>query len=162
MKHQRIPVYKNRWYFSLLCHVPRITELTELELILIIELWQKSVMELIFQIFKKCMCHYVCGLGQCNWYSNLLQAGWSGDRILVGGEIFRICPDRPWGPCDLLYNGYRVFPRGKASRAWRWPPTPSSVEVKVRVELNLYSPSGPSWPVLGWTLPLSFMCHIYG
>jgi hypothetical protein len=32
--------------------------------------------------------------------------------------------------------------------------TSSSVEVKERVELYLYSPSGPSWPVLGWTLPL--------
>ena len=26
---------------------------------------------------------------------------------------------------------------------------PSSAEVKERVELYLYSPSGPSWPVLG-------------
>jgi len=33
-------------------------------------------------------------------------------------------------------------------------PTPSSSEVKEEVELYLYSPSGPSWPVLGWTLPL--------
>jgi len=31
---------------------------------------------------------------------------------------------------------------------------PSSAEVKERVELYLYSPSEPSWPVLGWTLPL--------
>jgi hypothetical protein len=23
-----------------------------------------------------------------------------------GGEIFRTCPDRPWGPPSLLYNGY--------------------------------------------------------
>ena len=29
------------------------------------------------------------------------------------GEIFRTCPDRPWGPTSLLYNGYRVFPGGK-------------------------------------------------
>ena len=32
---------------------------------------------------------------------------------LGGGEIFRTCPDRPWGPPSLLYNGYRFFPRGK-------------------------------------------------
>ena len=25
------------------------------------------------------------------------------------GEIFRTCPDRPWGPPSLPYNGYRVF-----------------------------------------------------
>ena len=42
-----------------------------------------------------------------------LRAGRSGDRILVGGEIFGACPDRPWGPPSLLYNGYRVFPGGK-------------------------------------------------
>ena len=29
------------------------------------------------------------------------------------GEVFRTCPDRPWGPPSLLYNGYRVFPGGK-------------------------------------------------
>jgi len=33
------------------------------------------------------------------------------------------------------------------------PPT-SRAEVKERVELYLYSPSGPSWPVQGKTLPL--------
>jgi hypothetical protein len=32
-------------------------------------------------------------------------------------------------------------------------PPQSSAEVKERVQLYLYSPSGPSWPVLGWTLP---------
>jgi len=30
-----------------------------------------------------------------------------------GGEIFRTCIDRPWGPPSLLYNEYRVFPGGK-------------------------------------------------
>jgi hypothetical protein len=29
------------------------------------------------------------------------------------GEMFRACPDRPWGPPSPLYNGYRVFPGGK-------------------------------------------------
>jgi hypothetical protein len=36
-----------------------------------------------------------------------------------GGEIFHTCPDRPWGPPNLLNNGYRVFPGGKAAGAWR-------------------------------------------
>ena len=36
-----------------------------------------------------------------------------------GGEIFRNCPDQPWGPPSLLYNGYRVFAGGKAAGAWR-------------------------------------------
>jgi hypothetical protein len=36
-----------------------------------------------------------------------------------GGEIFRTRPDRPWGPPSLLYNGYQVFPGGKAAGVWR-------------------------------------------
>jgi len=79
----------------------------------------------------------------------------------VGGEIFRTCPDQLWGPPNLLYNGYRVFPEGKAAGASRWPPTLSSTEVKERVELYLYSPSGPSWPVVGWPLPLHSMCMFF-
>ena len=37
------------------------------------------------------------------------------------------------------------------------PPTnpPSSAEVKERVDLYLYSPSGTSWHVLSWTVPLT-------
>jgi len=30
-----------------------------------------------------------------------------------GGEVFRTCPDRTWGPHSLLYIGYWVFPGGK-------------------------------------------------
>jgi hypothetical protein len=35
------------------------------------------------------------------------------------GEIFRTRLDQPWGPPSFLYNGYWVFPGGKAARAWR-------------------------------------------
>ena len=53
-----------------------------------------------------------------------------------GGEIFRTRSDRSWGPPSLLYNGYRVFPGGKAAGAWSWSPTPIfSAEVLNRVEL---------------------------
>ena len=34
------------------------------------------------------------------------------------GELFRTHPERPWGPSSLLYNGYLVFPGGKAAGAW--------------------------------------------
>jgi len=36
------------------------------------------------------------------------------------------------------------------------PSTPSSAEVKNRVQLYLYSPEGPSWPMKGWNLPILF------
>jgi hypothetical protein len=31
-----------------------------------------------------------------------------------GGDIFCTCPDRPWVPPSLLYNGYRIFPGAEA------------------------------------------------
>jgi hypothetical protein len=40
-------------------------------------------------------------------------------------------------------------------------PPLSNVEVKERVDLYLYFPSGPSWPVLGETLPLSFASGLF-
>jgi hypothetical protein len=65
------------------------------------------------------------------------------------GEVFRTRPDWPWGPPRLLYKGYRVFLRGKAAGRGVDHPPSSSAEVKERVDLHLYSPSGPSWNVLG-------------
>ena len=38
-----------------------------------------------------------------------LATGWTFRGSNPGGvEIFRTCPDRPWGPPSLLYNGYRA------------------------------------------------------
>jgi hypothetical protein len=73
------------------------------------------------------------------------------------GKIFRTCPDRPWGPPSLLYNGYRVYcPVVKRPGRDVDHPPPPKAKVKEIVELYLYSPSGPSWPVLGWTVPLLY------
>ena len=61
-----------------------------------------------------------------HWYPGssvdiVTRYGPDGPRIESrwGGETSRIRPDRPWGPPSLLYNGYRVFPGGKAAGAWR-------------------------------------------
>jgi hypothetical protein len=40
-------------------------------------------------------------------------------RCCIVRSVFCARPDRPWGPPSLLYNGYRVFPGGKAAEAWR-------------------------------------------
>ena len=48
-----------------------------------------------------------------------MATGWTIRGLNAGGgEIFRTCPDRPWGPSSLLYNGYRVFP-GRKERPGR-------------------------------------------
>jgi hypothetical protein len=65
-------------------------------------------------------------------------------------------PSRPaCGPPCLMYSGYWVSLQG--ARGWCWPPTTSSAKFKERLELYLYSSSGPLWPVLEWTL-LYFYC----
>jgi hypothetical protein len=38
-------------------------------------------------------------------------------------------------------------------------PPPSSAEVEGRVELYFYSPSGPSCPVIGWTVNFTLMIY---
>ena len=45
-------------------------------------------------------------------YSDSLRRGRSGDRITVGGEIFRTCTDRPWGPPSLLVQLVQSLSRG--------------------------------------------------
>jgi hypothetical protein len=55
--------------------------------------------------------------------------------------------------------GTGSFSWGKAAGAWRYPP-PSSAEVKGRIELYLYSHSGPSWPVVRRILLLLYLYFI--
>jgi hypothetical protein len=50
-----------------------------------------------------------------------------------------------------------IFLLGKGTRTWRWPPTPSSAEVKK--ESHTFIPTlCQSWHVTGWPLP--FSCSI--
>ena len=114
---------------------------------------------IVIQVMLLILCYDPLFVGRVA-YSDWLWAGLSGDRILVGGEIFRACPGRPWGPPSLLYNRYQVFPGGKERPGHDTDPSPpSSAVVHERVEQYLYSPYGPyglyraSVPVQGCTLP---------
>ena len=117
------------------------------------------------RLIQKCVIykdlHVLCGPGSSVGIATELRAGLSGDRIPAGGEIFRTCPDRPWGSPSFLYNGYPVFPGGKERLVHDSDPSPPSSAVgHERVELYLYSPYEPyglyraSVPVQGCTLPL--------
>jgi hypothetical protein len=67
--------------------------------------------------------------------------GMDGPRIeSQWGEIFRFCPDRPWGKTNFLSNGYRVIPGAKANGACPSVSTPSSAEVKERLPLSSFPP----------------------
>jgi len=83
-----------------------------------------------FLLFKKLLVTPRWG---CLWKSWRLLAFSQGCLHVIGTasslygihkNLFRTCSDRPCGPPTLLYNGYRVFPGGKAAGAWRLPPTP--------------------------------------
>ena len=57
-------------------------------------------------------------------------------------EIFRTCPDRPWGQLSLLSNGYRVFPGGKERPGCEADPSPPSRVVGHEREGNNTLPMG--------------------
>ena len=63
-----------------------------------------------------------------------------------GGEIFLTCPEAH--PASYTM-GTGSFPGVKRPGRGVDHPPASSAEVKVRVELHLYSTSGPSWSVIG-------------
>ena len=89
------------------------------------------------------------GPGLRNRYSDSLRAGWSGDQIPVGAR-FSAPVQTGHGAYSASYAmGTGYFPAVKQPGSGVDHPPPSSAEVKERVELYLYSLSGPSCPVLG-------------
>jgi hypothetical protein len=78
-----------------------------------------------------------------------------------GSEIFRTCPDRPWGPTSLLYNEYRLFSEVKERPGatltshplivpWSWKS--KAIPLLPLWAVGLYR---ASVPVQGCTLPYS-------
>jgi hypothetical protein len=101
------------------------------------------------------------GPGQLSRYSDSLRAGRSKDRIPVGARFSAPVQTGPGARPASYTVGTRSFPGVK------WPgcgvdhTPPSSAEVKERVELYLYSPSVPLWPLLKRERGMcSFICSI--
>jgi len=77
-------------------------------------------------------------------------------RIPVRGEIFRTSPDQPSGlPASCRMGTGSLILEIKPLGCGADHVPPSSTEVEERVQPYLYSPSGPSWPVLELNLPFS-------
>jgi len=88
-------------------------------------------------------------------YSDWLRARRSRDWIPVEARFSALVQTGPGTHPASCTMGNGSFPGvRRPGRDVDHPPR-SSAEVKERVELYLYSPAGPSWPVLGWSLPCS-------
>jgi hypothetical protein len=144
----------------LACHAKIVRQLLFFSIEMLIYL--ENILFLIIMYCISCFIHNIL-CETCCWFSqgsvigrasDLLRAGWSGVRMPLGGGggggvILHSCPDlQPSQPHVRRASGH--FLRGEA---WCWCPPSSSAKVKERVELYLYFHTGPSWLVLGWTLP---------
>jgi len=90
-------------------------------------------------------------------YSYSLWAGRSEDRISVGVRSSSHVQTGPEAhPASYTMRTGSFSAVKQAGRGLDHPPFPG-VQFKERVALYIYSPSGSSWLILGWTLPYSFM-----
>jgi len=114
--------------------------------------WQKNTYLFLDRNYSICneKLLITSGLGQHSRYSNSLLNGWSRHCILLREKISAPVQTSPGA--HLLHNGYQVIPEGTVTRQGINVPPPSTTKVKERVELYLYSPSLPSYHVVGCTL----------
>ena len=90
----------------------------------------------------------------CYYYLYILRDGRSGNRIAMGARLSAPVQGGPGAHPASYTMGTGSFPGVKRPGCGVDHPPPCSTEFKERVELYLCSSSGPSWPVLGWPLPL--------
>ena len=89
------------------------------------------------------------GPGLRSRYSDSLRAGRSGDRIPIGARFFAPFLTGPGAYPASYTMGTGNFSGVKRPGSGAAHPPPSTAQVKERVELYLYCPSGLSWPVIG-------------
>jgi hypothetical protein len=124
--------------------------------------WRTGIIDLRVQIV------HLINQKELSRYGDSLRDGRSGDRIPVAAKLSALVQTVPG-----VHPASSTMCTGSLSLEVKWPgsgvdhPLPSSVEVKGRVELYLYSPPGLHGPVLGWTVscdifsPNSFYLHVY-
>ena len=83
--------------------------------------------------------------GKHSRYSDSLRAGGSGDRIPVGARFSASLQTGPGAYPASCTMGTGSFPGVKRPGRGADHPPPG----QERVGLYLYTPSGPSWPVMG-------------
>ena len=84
----------------------------------------------------------------------MLWAGWSGDQIRVGVRFSANVQAGPGGhPASYTMGTMSLL--GVKQPGYDDHPPQSSAMVKERLEVYLFSLSGPSWPVTGWTSPFT-------
>jgi hypothetical protein len=81
-------------------------------------------------------------------YCYPLLVGWSGDRIPVPTRFFASVQTDPGAQPASYTMGTLLFPGVKRMGRVVDHTPPSSAEAKEKVEICLYSPFEPSWPVL--------------
>jgi hypothetical protein len=94
------------------------------------------------------------GIATCYWLDGLgIESRWGE------GNFPHLCTPAV-GPAQYSNRAYRSPSLGakRRGRAVNHP-LPSSAVVKERVELYIYSRSGPSWPILGWTFTFTQLCY---
>jgi len=85
----------------------------------------------------------VVGSATCYRLDGLAIQFWWGQHIL---HLSRPALGPTHAPIQQVLD---LSARRTVAGRWRSPPTPFIVELKERVELYHYSPSGPTWPVIG-------------
>jgi hypothetical protein len=105
--------------------------------------------------------HYVTRVGRvAQSVSDWLRAGRSGDRIPVKARFFAHVQTGPGAHPAACTMGTGYFPGVKRPGLGADHPPPPSAEVENEWIYTSTPPVGPSWPVIGWPLPLPLQSHV--
>jgi hypothetical protein len=154
-------VMQNDWDFVdvILLYLPNMTTCNALQGMALL-CWQFWAFAFIISWFSFCCC--CCfSVSRDSSVDVVTGYGLEGSWIELRWGRHFTHPSRPaLGPTQPPVQWVSVlFLLGRVAGMWCWPPSPPSAGVKERAELYLYSPSRPSWPVIGWPLPLPFYYH---